>query len=441
MESNIGHIDPLGISKNEWKRVLGANAALIALAYGIACLFTAFGSDEFLLGYENQALGRTEKALREIGCFPIVQICFQTIEISLISFFANGKRFKWWIPLAYLGGCIAIDASLTALLGACPPWIPYAISAMAIMVPMVFPKEKGLWTRMARALIALAISFCLNLAIAYFRTGVLKMNSSSEMENQTIFALSMEYDISLAVFLGFTAMALPEKRKGGGKQCPIGQHAYGSSPISTKSRKKNPKTKNDLPRRVRRRIALRKAKVAALQTVALVFCAFIPWLFGKEEEFAFVFVSFCMTRMCLGFRKSLHFKSGMACISIGTALFIALSYLTPSIEASIVFSFFYGSVTAILFRAYWELHDLSLYRMASKNDRYAMAYCALRGNLSPNHVRGFLRLRGYGKEDISIFQEYMEGVKVAKIAEDFNYSKIWVEQKLTSMAAAAYETR
>ena len=148
-----------------------------------------------------------------------------------------------------------------------------------------------------------------------------------------------------------------------------------------------------------------------------------------------------MTRLMLGFKKSLHFKSELLCVTAGGLLFWAVCVLVPSASVSIIISLIYGSALAIGFRLYWELHDLILYKRAAKFDRYAMLYCAFKGDTSPSHITGIMMMHGYPREDIRIVIRYMAHAKVESIAYDLNYAKITIEKRLTKIAEELYNSR
>ena len=143
----------------------------------------------------------------------------------------------------------------------------------------------------------------------------------------------------------------------------------------------------------------------------------------------------------MGFNRSLHFKSELACVTIGAATFWLLTFLTPSIEACIIMALVYGSACAIAFRLYWELHDFLLYHKAAKLDRYAMLYTAFKGNVTAKHIYGVMKAKGYSQDEIDIVILYMDHVKVEAIAIEKNYSKRVIESRLTTIANDLYNLR
>ena len=180
----------------------------------------------------------------------------------------------------------------------------------------------------------------------------------------------------------------------------------------------------------------------AIQTVALAVITALPWFGGKIVEFAIVYASFCLTRLMLGFGRSLHFKSEAMCVTIGALTFWGLTFLSPSAEASIIMSLVYGAGLALAFRIYWELHDLILYRKAAKTDRYAMLYAVMKGNVTEKRVNGVMRAKGYSnRDDILMVQMYLRKEKVEYIADFMGYAKVTVEKKLTAIAEDLYARR
>ena len=251
--------------------------------------------------------------------------------------------------------------------------------------------------------------------------------------------MSIEYDIALALSLGLLTILIPWEK--GGKTKWTSPDAGGPSPTSMKKSPK-PTPNNNLSPKLRKRLFFLKAKVFVIQTVALAIIAFVPIISGRGIEFSLVYVSFCVTRMILGFKHSLHFKSEMACVTIGALTFWGLTYLTPSAEASIVISLLYGSGLALGFRLYWELHDLMIYRRAAKTDRYAMFYTAFKGNLDPRRIRGVMRMKGITDEnEIKMIQMYMAKEKVDYIAQWMNVPLRTIDRRLTEIAEELYEKR
>lgn len=114
MNDPIDYGSPLGISKREWTKVLGANLALLLLTYSIALVFTLCGSDFFLLNFHNDNLNAIEETLRGWGVFALVQIAFETIEATLIVSYVSKWKIKFWVPLAIYG---AVRLRQSPLLG------------------------------------------------------------------------------------------------------------------------------------------------------------------------------------------------------------------------------------------------------------------------------------------------------------------------------------
>lgn len=424
----VDYSNPLGISKKEWERVLGANFSILLMVYLVACAFTLSGNDFFVINYENEALSGIDSFMRSRGLISILQSVCKCVELCIVFSFVRFRPVRWYVPLAY----VAADLALCYGMGSAYSSTASRTLEIICLSFAFLPNGEGVSGKAARLGEAAAVSLILNGMIAILR------RAPSSLSLSLAFALNTDYDLSLILALGFLAL----KGKKGVIACPTILGASGSSRTSTKLRpKKREKTKTDVPPAVARRIRKMRIRAAAVQTVALIFVAVVPAFLGKGVEFLIMFSSFTITRLCLGFKKSLHFKSEALCVSCGSVLFIVLSLLCPSAESSIFFSLTYGCVIAVAFRLYWELHDLILYRKASRNDRYAMAYCALKGNISPSHVKGVMTVRGYGKEETAMMQEYMNGIKISAIAADFNYSKIWTEQKLSSIVEGIYAAR
>lgn len=185
-----------------------------------------------------------------------------------------------------------------------------------------------------------------------------------------------------------------------------------------------------------------KARVIAIQTVALIVIAFVPAFSGRGIEFTIMYIAFCVTRLILGFSHSLHFKSELSCVTIGALTFWGVTFLAPSAAVSIIVSLVYGCALALGFRLYWELHDLMMYRKAAKTDRYAMLFVAFKGNLDPRHIKGIMRLKGYADDgEIRMIQMYMAREKIEYIAEYRNEPSRSVDRRLTEIAEDLYGKR
>lgn len=440
----IDYNNPLGISKREWTMVLGVNLALLLTVYAIAIILTLTGNDTFLLNFHSADLDRIENMLREANVYPIVQMLFSAIELTIICSYIAKAKPKWWFSLAYFGLYVGLNVLLTQTTGGFPAIINN-IMMIAFYVASVwllnFGNKKEKWfIYLFRGAIALAVSFILNEAVSIFRTKVWEL-WHLDYANSSFFALSIEYDLALALSLGFLTLVITWKK--GEKPCPTSPAASGSSPTTMNSSPKSSKiAKNNLSPKLKKRLRWLKAKVMIIQTTGLAVIAALPWFAGRPVEFALVYVSFCFTRLALGFNRSLHYKSELSCITIGALTFWALTFLTPSAETSIILSLCYGAGLALGFRLYWELHDLMMYRKAAKTDRYAMFYTAFKGDISPKHINGVMRAKGFtDKDEIEMVQMYMQRLKVEYIADYMNFARITIEKHLTELAERLYEKR
>lgn len=437
---------PLGISKREWTLVLGVNLALLLIVYVIAMACTLSGNEMFVINFKIDPLERAEAFLRDHGIYALFQIAFATVEETVICCYVYKKWPKWYLPVSYFGLCVAVNLIFMATLGYCPSFLNFVCGvSFAIGFAFVFYKPSDMktqwWRLLLRLAIAFGVSFLLNGMIS-----ILKIKSyelwQTEISGTNSFILNAEYVLALTMSLGFLTILIPWE-KGGSEQWETGANAGGSSPTSKRwSRKSSLRKNNNLTPKQRRRVAFLKAKVITIQTIALIVIATLPILVGKGAEFAILYVSFCLTRLILGFSHSLHFKSELSCITIGTLVFWGLTFLSPSPEASIIISVAYGVFLALGFRAYWELHDLMMYRKAAKTDRYAMLYTAFKANLDPRRIRAIMRIRGYVDEsDIKMVQMYMAKDKVDYIAEWLNEPVRSVDRKLTQIAEDLYKRR
>lgn len=445
----IDYNSPLGVGKREWAKVLGVNLALLILVYAIALICTLCGSNLFLLNFSNPNLDAIETFLREHGAFSFLTIAFTTIEETIICCYVAKRKPNVWLPLVHYATTCLFVFILNQCLGYLPSFFItlYGILYVAFAV-FLLNGFKGVTRRyliicLIRLAIALAITFSLNGIIVVMRNKIGELFKFID-NNSVFFALSLEYDLALSLAFGFLTMVIPWDKKGGTKQCqtPL-QGVGGSSPSSTNSSPKSSKiAKTNLPPKYRKRLRWLKAKVIVIQTVALIVIAALPWFTGRPVEFALVYASFCMTRLMLGFNRSLHFKSELSCVTIGALCFWALTFLTPSVEVLIILSLCYGACLALGFRLWWELHDLMMYHKAAKTDRYAMLYVVFKGNCDPKHINGVMRAKGYTDNDeIKIVQLYMAKEKVEYIAHYMTFAKITIEKKLTEIATNLYLNR
>jgi len=446
MKEPIDYNSPLGVSKREWAKVLGANLALLIIVYAIALICTLCGSNLFLLNFHSDDLQRIEETLRGWGAFAFVTIGFSAIEATIIGCYVAKARPRWWATLGFYATYVAIDLVFMFTTKYFPPLLGnglmIAFWAFCVFALNGFKPKETWWIYLCRFAIALVVMFILNGCITMFRTKVAELWNMT-LPNSIGFVLNVEYDLALVLALGFLTLAIPWKRKGGSEQCLIPHGASGSSPNTTNSSPKNLQTaKTSLSPKIRKRLRWLKVKVIAIQTISFVVVAALPWFTGRPVEFALVYASFCITRLMLGFNRSLHFKSELSCVTLGALCFWALTFLTPSAEASIILSLCYGAGLALGFRLWWELHDLIMYKKAAKTDRYAMLYVAFKGNVDPRHVNGVMRSKGHAdKDEIKMVQMYMAKEKVEYIAEYFNFAKITIEKKLTEIATDLYSSR
>ena len=186
---------PLGISKREWTRVLGANLALLLLAYCVALVFTLCGNGAFLLNFENAQLESMETTLRSIGLYPIVHAVFSTVESTIIACYVSKAKPRWWLPVGYLAAYICLNVLFTQTTGSCPSWLSLALGILFCVIFEFFKdgikKPAKLWKPLLRLVIALAVSFALNGAISVFRNKAYDL-FQIEIKNAAFFALSIE---------------------------------------------------------------------------------------------------------------------------------------------------------------------------------------------------------------------------------------------------------
>ena len=447
----INYNNPLGISKTEWIKVLAVNFGLLIFVYIIATICTLSGSDFFLLNFHNESLDRIDNMLRSANIFALFQILFASVEETIIVAYVRKRKPSIVSFVAYYGLYVLVDlvfmftntrfpSFLTLVLG-----IGYAVFWIVFDCVRAKAKRKTVLFYLLRLVIAIDVSFIINEMIALFRIKTYELfyvNISGSAD----FALNVEYDLAMGIAFLLLTLIASHIKEGGKAVCQKSRPVGGCSPTTMKSSPKNSpnpkKNLSNLPPKVKKRLRWLKAKVILIQTTALLVIAALPWFAGRPVEFALVYASFCLTRLCLGFNRSLHFKSEMSCITIGALCFWGLTFLSPSAEVSIIMSLVYGCALALGFRLYWELHDLLVYKRASKNDRYAMLFVVFKANTDPKHVRGVMLAKGYSDEDeIRIIQLYMQKEKIDYIATYMNFAPITIDKKLTEIANDLYSRR
>lgn len=416
------------ITRREWAKIAAANLAILLIAYCAAAICTACGSDFFAVQYSNPSLDGIERTLRSWNCFAIVQIGFSSIEAFIIASYETKSRPRWWMAAGYFVTASVSDVIMTLAVGRFPFWFAYILNAVLFALAPLSRGKKGkeYLLCLLRAFVGVCVSFALNTAIEYFRTSVLSYQKDISLSIG--FCLSMEYDLALGLALLTLALVFPREK--GEKICQtIPGVCGGSSTMTKQSQRSLPILSVETRNRIRRF----RIRAGIEQTLSLIAIAFVPYLFGKEAEFALVFVSFTITRLILGFKNSLHFASELKCIGIGSVCFIALSYLAPSVEASVIFSLCYGTAFAICLRLYWELKDLRLYRKAAKPDCYAEIYAIFKGNLDEDHIYGAMRMRGFSNHEIALVQSYARKDEIDYIASNFAMSPRAVNYEMSKI--------
>ena len=446
MRNAIDYNDPLGISKREWIKVLGANLALLLFVYAIAIICTLCGLDVFLIDFDSASLQSFENTLRGWNLFSMVQALFATIEFTMMYCYIAKTKPKWWYSLLFFATLVALSFALIPFVDAYPSWLNFVITTSALVgAVFAFGRSREKWfVYLCRFAIAETVTLILSYGITLFRLHGIRL-WSSDVSNSIGFAFSVEYDLALGLSLGFLTLAIPWKRKGGNRQWTY-HGVSGSCPNaspSSRNSSRNAPNKLVLDKETKRRYTMLKLSMMAMQTLSLALVAIVPWFFGRQVEFALVFASFTLIRLVLGFDRSFHAESETVCIFVGALIFWALTLLTTDVQVSVIISLAYGGGVAICFRLYWELHDLMMYRKAAKTDRYAMLYCFFDGNLSPDYIGGAMTMFGYtdAGPDIKMVQMYMAKEKVEYIAKCVGYAKITVEKRLTEIATDLYARR
>lgn len=261
---------PLGISKREWVKVLGVNLALLLIAYIVALICTLCGNDLFLLRYYNEQLNAIESYLRPLDLIWIVKIPIAGIEALIFSTYCAKRKPNVFVFLTYIVVYGAICTAIFFTTKSVPAFMTTALDTAIVLgycaIIAIKSKDGKYFLKcLARFAITLAVSFALNGAISVFRRQCYNL-WQMDFSNSFYLALTLEYDLALALALGLLTLLIPWEK---GEKQWTSQDASGSSPTMKKWSPKNSLTKkNNLSPKVKRRLALLKAKVIVIQTVA-----------------------------------------------------------------------------------------------------------------------------------------------------------------------------
>jgi hypothetical protein len=380
------------ITKREWIRIISVNLGLLCVVYAIAITLTHFGIKTFEIKSVD-----VPSVIEEWHLMPTISILFSTIEASIIGWFASRKIPKWYFTIGYVLFSIMINVTLTSVGIVVPGWIDLTLTIPYLFI--VSYQRRPYWKVVVDIAISIAISFLFNEAIGYFRTEIIGLYHYYDLS--VFLPLSIEYDLALFMALKLAELIIG-KEKEEDKVCRIGLDALGSSP--------------NLSPKIQKSIKLLKVRVAVEQTAALICIALVPIFFGKGIEFSLVFVSFTLTRLILGFKKSIHFASEAKCIGIASLCFILISCLVPSVKINIIFSFCYGAGFALALRLYWELRNLRIYKDNAKTDYYAEFAVLFKNDVSRLHVSAYMKLKGFDDFDTETVCEFLEKTKIEAIA-------------------------
>ena len=143
----------LGITRREWTLVLGANLAILLIAYIIALACTLSGSDFFLLNVHSEALESLESTLRGWNVFFLVQLAFAAIEeIIILSFVTLRKPRVWWV-LGYIAIFLAVYLPIAFTGNQTPSWLTLVIGflyAIFLCAIYSFKNPKIVWKPLLR---------------------------------------------------------------------------------------------------------------------------------------------------------------------------------------------------------------------------------------------------------------------------------------------------
>ena len=425
------------LSKDQWRKVFLAMSIMTIILYSIAIVFSLCGSKYFILNYQNTQMDKIEAFMRSHSIMGFITCLFLTIETSIILCFTLNKIIKIWYPIIHYAILIAV----AFIFPKAPSMFYTAISigfyVIVIWVNQLFDNHKNVlkvrfnfkrfWFEMLKLVIALAITFILQLMIYVIKAGYFSVENHV-LPLSGYFIYSLEYDIALLVIL-YTVSLFIHREKGDSKSWAKFQDHYGSSQTSKKQSQKSLQ-KKVLTKTQKNKLRWLYAKVYLIQTLGFLLLMVLPFLLGKVLEFLTMYFAFAIVRYVLGFKYSLHYKKESLCIAVGVAVFGILSLAVPFFYVVMIIALTMGSGLAILLHLSYKYKGMWLFNKVSKPDKFALLYVFFDGDLSEHHVKTICKYKGLDNEQVQLIWDYVQGNKISYLAFKFNYSQRMINYKL-----------
>lgn len=412
------------IEKPKLCKILGLNLILMVVLYGIAIILTLTGHDYFITQYHNDTLQLIQDKLTEWHLIYFINGLFATIESAIIQFYILKRKPNIFVLLG-----IFISFSLLMTFHLLPNWAyTLIITCLYLLIPLLYKeyRSKNYLKILIRLVIIMIITFVLQYAIK-----VIKTNSIYLIQEvcplSILFILNVEYYLALSLVVAWLMLM----QEGVLKLWTAGAHGGSSQTSRTKLWKSNQKTTTNLTNKQKRKLRLLYARLFITQSLGFLFVMLFPILIGKWLEFMIVYLSFALTRYVLGFKKSLHFKREIICISVAAVLFWFITLITPSFNIILIIAILYGIGLATLLHFTYRYKRLYLFKSVANKDRYAEFYMALNADMSEHKVRITCNHFNISKDDTEMLVLYLcNKEKISYIAYKFKITEMTVNRHL-----------
>lgn len=413
------------IEKPKLCKILGLNLILMVVLYGIAIILTLTGHNYFITQYHNDTLQLIQDKLTEWNLIYFINGLFATIESVIVQFYILKRKPNIFVLLG-----IFISFSLLMTFHVLPNFIYSIILVIIYLLEPLLYKEyrsKNYWKPFVRLLIIMVVTFILQYAIQVIKTSIVNNISQLELPLSLLFIFNVEYYLALSLVVAWLTLM----QEGVLKLWTVLAHGGSSQTSRTKLWKSNPKTTTNLTNKQKRKLRLLYARLFITQSLGFLFVMLFPILIGKWLEFMIVYLSFALTRYVLGFKKSLHFKREIICISVAAVLFWFITLITPSFNIILIIAILYGIGLATLLHFTYRYKRLYLFKSVANKDRYAEFYMALNADMSEHKVRITCNHFNISKDDTEMLVLYLcNKEKISYIAYKFKITEMTVNRHL-----------
>lgn len=410
------------ISKSRLTKILGYNLLLLVILYIIALILTFIGHNYFISQYNNDTLQIVEEKLTEWHLIYFLSSLFTCIESTIVQFFILRKKPKWYVLLT-----IFIAFGLLQTFHLLPnPAYAIILIGIYVLVPLLYKeyRSKNYWHILIRIVVIMIITFILQYVIAVIRLNTIEIEQLT-LPLSLVFIFNVEYYLALALIVAWLVLL----QEGVSKKWTVLTHGGSSQISTTKSWKSN--QKKNLTKKQKTKLRLLYARLFITQGLAFLFIMLFPIFIGKWTEFMVVYLSFAITRYILGFKKSLHFKREIICISVATVLFWLITLITPSFSILFIISIIYGIILAVVLHLSYRFKRLYLFKSVANKDRYAEFYMIMNADFSENKVKLYCNHFNLDETDSEILRLYLcEKSKISVIAYKFKITEMTVNRHL-----------